>query len=143
MQNLELIEQKTLNYLRLSVNPVVPVEALLAHLREDGLLVDVSMPELLGFLSKHDLFRVFDIPRLENGEVHGRPAVVLDTRIPSSRDMLAYLFGELEKLEGALQEALRSARADGNLERMREVNELLDRLETIREQIKAQAISGK
>lgn len=138
MQNLELIEQKTLNYLKLTVNPVVPVEALLSHLREDGLIENVSMPELLAFLRKHDLFKVFEIPRLEDGEVVGRPAVVLDTRIPSNRDMLAYLFGELEKMEGALQEALRSARADADLERMRAINELLDRLEGIRERIKAQ-----
>jgi len=139
MQNLELIEQKTLNYLRLTVNPVVPVEAVFSHLRDEGTLDSVSMPELLDFLRKHDLFRVFDIPRLENGEVVGRPAVVLDTRIPSTRDMLAYLYGELDKLEGALQEALRTARADANLDRLREVNELLDRLERVREQVKAQA----
>jgi len=139
MQNLELIEQKALNYLRLTINPVVPVDALLSHLREDGMLESVSMPELLSFLGKHDLFRVFDIPRLEDGNVVSRPAVVLDTRIPSKRDMLAYLYAELEKLEGALQEALRSARADANLERLREINELLDRLEQIRERVKAQA----
>ena len=139
MQNLELIEQKALKYLGLTVNPVVPVEALLSHLREDGLLESVSLPELLSFLRTHDLFRVFDIPRLEEGEVVGRPAVVLDSRIPSNRDMLAFLYAELDKLEEALQEALRTARADANLERMREINALLDRLETIREKVKAQA----
>lgn len=139
VQNLERIEQRTLAHLRQSINPVVPVDALLAHLHDDDLLTDVSLPELLSFLRHHDLFRVFEIPRLVDGEVATGPAVVLESRIPTQREMLAHLFGELEKMEGALLEAVRQARADADLDKLRALNGLLDRLSEIRERIKAEA----
>lgn len=145
MANLEEIEQKCLQHLKEVHNPLVSVPALLGHLHNEGL--DATEPELINFLRNHDLFRVLEsaalaelapeVRELEASGLISRQYAILDTRIPTERQVMVRMYEELERLTGAMTTALKELEAAADSEKATRVQAVLDRAKRIQEELKA------
>lgn len=136
--NLEAVEQKTLSFLRQTTNPLVPIQTLLAHLNQDPETAGMSETELKAFLKWHELFRVLEpgnvpAPRELTHMLLGEgPFVILDTRVPTSEQVLQLMTTQMDVMIESLIKALDQARVQGDPERGREVLKLLSRAQKLR-----------
>ncbi len=140
--DLEAVEQRTLAYLKQVANPIVPVDRLLGHLRQDDRCADVREDQLLEFLRQHELFAVMDglslplddVASTELAEAGIEPAVrvMLATRVPSPAQLMALIGTELTGLTDALSNALAEAKQKGQPERARQLIRILSKADEIR-----------
>ncbi len=144
--NLEAVEQASLEYLRTVNRPLVPVNQLLRHLQQERGLADFDEGELLNFLRNHELFSVIDpiglsadpagATRLENAGIHAGPSVILSTRIPARSELAKLIDEQMESLCSALRAAMKEASEHGRPDVARQIVELLDRTNSLRERFK-------
>jgi hypothetical protein len=143
--NLEVVEHKCLLYLKQAANPLVPVATLLNHLRNDTECGEVTECDLLGFLRKHELFKVLEAPRdldpdeaaelAELGIVTG-PRVILTTRIPTKAEIAAAITEHMDRMTDALAQAQENAQRREDPEAEEKVREILDRAEDLKKKFK-------
>lgn len=135
--NLEDIEQRTLRYLEGVSNPLVRVDILLDHLREDDAFPDLDEARLIEFLTEHELFRIIE-PLAPLGGPHNSEAlseislpaehcVILDTRVPSQEQLLVKMMEQVTKMVDALRSAFEEAKSTGDVGRMQSLQDVLDR----------------
>lgn len=130
--NLETIEQRTLSYLMQVSNPLVRVDTLLAHLRDEADLRELNQGTLLDFLRRHELFRV--IEAAEGAEGPG-PFVILETRVPTARQLGAMMMEQVDRMIGALTTALDLALDAGDAKKAGEVQAVLFRAHELRRKL--------
>lgn len=139
--NLEAVEQKCLSFLKQTTNPLVPIATLLAHLEQEPETSGMTETELKAFLRWHELFRV-----LEPGQVPAPqelthlllgegPFAILDTRIPTTEQMLQEMTKQLDILIESLLKALDQARVQSDPERGRQLLNLLSRAQQLRQKL--------
>ena len=135
--NLEDIEQRTLRYLEQVSNPLVRLDVLLDHLREDTALPDIDETRLIDFLANHELFRIIeplaplgDSQQLEALSETGFASdrcVILDSRVPSQDHLLAMMTDQVGKMVDALKAAFEEAKSAGDVGGMQTLQETLRR----------------
>lgn len=135
--SLEEIEQKTLQYLKQVSNPLVRIEVLLDHLREDGALRDLDESRLIEFLDDHELFRIIEplaplgdvlqTEALSDADFANDRCVILDTRVPSQDHLLAMMTEQVSKMVDSLKAAFEEAKSSGDVGRMQTLQEILQR----------------
>jgi hypothetical protein len=144
--NLEAVEQTCLAYLKQTEKPMVPVERLMRHLNQREDCAGISEFDLLGFLRRHELFKVIDTSGLPLGiddaaalaeaGIETGPQVMLVARIPSPAQLAEQMADQLEKLTEALSRALGEAKATGQSDKARELIKMLSRAEEIQKELK-------
>ena len=127
---LEAVEQRCLNYLKQVKNPLAPMHAVLHYVREHADCAEVTEQELIGFLSKHELFHVIAPEPPE--EVR----VILVTRIPSKAEIRTAMNDQCSNMIDALEKALREAEACGDEATQARVAEMLERARTLADKMK-------
>lgn len=140
--NLEFIEQRSVEHLSQTENPVVPIATLLLRLRQHPECSGLTEAELVGFLRKHPLFRVLDPPadthsagwqeKLAEVGVETGPRVILQSRIPTNAEMGVLIERNLGQMTEALEKALEEAIREGRVETQRRIQEMLDRSNELR-----------
>ncbi|HOD50247.1 MAG TPA: hypothetical protein PLM14_16280 [Candidatus Hydrogenedentes bacterium] len=139
--NLEAIEQRTLSLLKQAMNPLVPFDTLVEHLRREEELGEFSNAELLDFLRHHELFEVVEplklaaqgIPEAVFADAGLRlsPHVILNTRVPTERQMAEQMGRQLRSLADALSAAMAAAKEQGQPDRAQALIKLLARTEEL------------
>jgi hypothetical protein len=132
VMNLETVEQRTLSYLMQVSNPLVRVDTLLAHLRDAADLHALDQGVLLDFLRKHELFRVLEAADPEAGP---GPFVILETRVPTARQLGEMMVGQVDRMIGALSAALDQALDAGDAMKAGEVQAVLFRAHELRRKL--------
>ena len=117
--NLEAVEQKCLAYLMQVSRPIVSVEQLLRYLHRDAEFADVSERELLAFLRNHELFTVLEptglaadpegAKALADAGVTVGSSVILETRVPTKRQLAEQMNEQLDTLLASLETAAEEA----------------------------------
>ncbi len=139
---LELAEQKALEYLKQVSNPLVPVDRLLRYLHQSEALRELTESDLLMFLRKHELFRVMDLlgdvamqeAFAEEG-ISISPRVMLETRLPTKKELVEQLLLQLDTMVEALNHAMVLARDDNNPDRVHRLMGVLTRAQELRRKI--------
>jgi len=146
--NLERVEELCLNYLRQAENPLVGMEALLAHCRRDPKCAKLGMEDLVPFLRAHvqvelmDAVPVEDPAELEVMRAAGfepGPRAVLKSRIPTSRELSRLMLGQLEEMERQLNSALavmEETKDDTLREQQTRLREAVDRVTLLRDKMR-------
>lgn len=135
--NLEDIEQKTLHFLKQVSNPLVRLDVLLDHLRENSTLPDLDETRLIEFLADHELFRIIE-PLAQLGDSQQTEAlsktgfasdrcVILDSRVPSQDHLLAMMTDQVGRMIDSLKAAFEEAKSAGDVGRMQTLQEILGR----------------
>ncbi len=147
--NLEAVEQKCLTYLKEVSNPLVAVDSLLRFLHRDPEMSGIDETELLGFLRKHELFRVVEPPilasdsqgasELAQAGIPMSPRVFLCTRKPTEAQMIEYMAHELRNLCEALSFALKEANAAKDEKRAQRIKAALQRARSLHRRIENMA----
>jgi hypothetical protein len=150
--NLELVEQLCFLILTESENPLVPIDVLLAHLREEPACEAITNQELLQFLRDHTMFKVVEplaIPataamadQFTEAGVSTTPRVILASRVPTPPALLAQMYEELTVLANALNSALADSERRGAPKEVEQAQSLLLRVEAFREKLR-QADEGR
>lgn len=143
--NLEEVEQRSLNYLKQTRNPLVKVRVLLEHVQQEPGCEDLDEGQLLSFLRKHELFRVIEPQSLPTtGDEHdalaalgvdNEPRVILITRVPSSGELPILISGEMENLVNALQAALREAQQSGQEDKAEQLLRMVHRTQDLQQRL--------
>lgn len=143
--NLEAIEQRCVAYLKETPHAVVPVPALMEHLRQDEDCADVNEVELLGFLRRHELFTVIepmtfgedlvDPVEIETARLMNAPKVILKTRLPSKTELSDALHEQMGTMMNALEAAMNQARGKNNPKRAMEVQAILKRARDLQQKM--------
>lgn len=135
--NLEKVEEFCVAFLAQTANPLVPFSALYRHVVQRDATADVSPEELLGFLRPNPLFRVVEGDELdgtaEEAVPQDDPRVILATRVPTQKELVAQIDAEMEKMVTALQRALFEASRDDDASRRNEILEMIKRAESLRQ----------
>lgn len=144
--NLESIEQTALKYLGQMSKPATPVDRLHRHLARKGLCGDWTQADLIRFLREHELFHVLEPAGLEAApggrealEAAGLdtgPKVCLADRLPSPAELARMMDGEISQLVEALAAALEEARANAAMDRVKAIEQLMAKAETLRDRLK-------
>ena len=142
--NLEVIEEKCLNYLRQSPNPLVPVDTLLEFCRREPECGKLERQELLDFLRPHALVKVVDGP--EEGEeidqaafgeagINMGPRVILHSRVPTKEQMADIIAAQMKNMTEMLVEALNLARKAKDEAHIQELEAALQKSEDLRQKM--------
>ncbi|GMW01738.1 MAG: hypothetical protein AMXMBFR84_28750 [Candidatus Hydrogenedentota bacterium] len=144
--NLEKLEQRCLAYLKQVSHPFVSLDRLGEYVRRLEEFNTITDNELREFLSKHELFEVFDPVGLASDPetstllaaegIPVAPVVVLCTRVPSESQLTNYVETVLETLQSAMKEACRDAQERGQSDRARRIVALIDRTQVLREKLR-------
>jgi len=144
--NLEAVEQTCLAYLKQTERPMVPVSRLMRRLQQDEDCAGISESDLLGFLRRHELFKVIDtnglplgiddMAALAEAGIETGPQVMLVTRIPSPAQLAEQMAVQLQALTEALSRALAEAKETGRSDEARELIKMLSRAEEIQKELK-------
>lgn len=150
--NLELVEQLCFALLTEAESPLVPLEVMLAHLRQVPGCTGVGEKELLEFLRNNPLFKVVDplaIPataamaeRFSDAGVSTGPRVILESRVPTPSALLQQMYEELTKLAEALGAALADSERNGATHEVEQAQALMQRVESFRTKLR-QANEGR
>ena len=145
--NLEVVEQKCLNYLKQASNPLVDVDVLYRHVSQDGSAGALSRADLVDFLRHHELFKVMEPvgmavdPETERllGEagLPAAPQAILCTRIPTQAELAEAIRQQLERMGSALVSALREAREHDDEARAANIETALQRMQHLEQKLKA------
>lgn len=135
--NLEDIEQKTLHFLKQVSNPLVRLDVLLDHLRENSTLPDLDETRLIEFLADHELFRIIEplaplgdpqqLEALSETGFASDRCVILDSRVPSQDHLLAMMTDQVGRMIDSLKAAFEEAKSAGDVGRMQTLQEILGR----------------
>lgn len=142
--NLEIIEEKCLNYLRQAPNPLVPVDTLLEFCRREPECGKLEQQELLDFLRPHPDVKVIDGP--EDGEVIDQdtfgaaginmgPRVILHSRVPTKDQMADIIAAQMKNMTEMLVEALDMARKAKDEAHIQELEAALQKSEALRQKM--------
>jgi hypothetical protein len=141
--NLELLEEKILDYLGQTSNPLVSVSKLCAHLQESEEFRALGESRLIEFLQGHERCRVMESPTSpganalaeslgEQSLARGRYAI-LDNRVPTMDQVSDMIATQLESLKEALATALGQAREKGDQTTADQLLNALGRAEKIQQ----------
>jgi hypothetical protein len=142
--NLEIIEEKCLNYLRQAPNPLVPAETLLEFCRREPECAKLELNELLEFLRPHAEVKVVDGP--QDGEeidqetfgaagiVMG-PRAILNSRVPTKDQMADIIAAQMKNMTEMLVEALDMARKAKDEAHIQELEAALKKSEALRQKM--------
>lgn len=142
--NLEVIEEKVLNYLKQTSNPLVKVDLLHQHLLEEVEQDQISLNDLVVFLEKHELFRIIqplpiDDPTMnslfDSSGFINTPCVILDTRIPTPTQTATLMLEQLDHLIDALKKAMVDATKSGESARMNQILDAQNRIQELKTKI--------
>lgn len=142
--NLEIIEEKCLNYLRQAPNPLVPVDTLVEFCRRESDFAKLNRQELLDFLRPHADVKVIDGP--EDGEVIDQetfgvaginmgPRVILNSRVPTKDQMTDIIAAQVKNMTEMLVEALDLARKANDEAHIEELENALRKSEALRQKM--------
>jgi hypothetical protein len=131
--NLETLEACTLRFLQDSERPLVSLRNLLRHLQMLEGLSSLTADSLLEFLEAHDLFKVARPDGVAGALTE--PAIYLKTRVPTDREMKAYMVIELDAIIAALEKAQHEAEAADNVRAQSEIAEMLIRARDLRDRL--------
>lgn len=141
---LETIEEKALNYLGQISNPLVRIDVLHAHLRDDEENAPLTFTDLKDFLSRHDSFRVMEAPHTDDDAASTLSIradsvtsafVILSTRVPTDKQLSDMMLDQLESMHDALNVAMTQAHDSDDKALMKKVGDALQRLETLRRKL--------
>lgn len=145
--NLEAIEQKCLAYLMQVSRPVIPVTQLLRYLHRDTEFADMSERELVDFLRKHELFTVLDpiglasdpegASALEAAGISMGTSVMLETRVPTKRQLAEMMNEQLDTILSSLETAAAEAQDAGNEQRYELIATLYERTQQLQERLRS------
>ncbi len=143
--NLEAVEQKCLAYLMQVSRPVVSLDRLLRHLHRDTETADVSERDLLDFLRNHELFTVLDpiglaadpagAKTMEEAGVSVGPSVILETRVPTKRQLAEQMNEQLDLLVASLETATEEAQQMGDEARCEQLALLRARINSLKKRL--------
>lgn len=142
--NLELIEEKCLNYLRQASNPLVPVNTLLEFCRREPECGKLELQELLDFLRPHELVKVVDGP--DEGEavdqetfdaagINMGPRAILKSRVPTKEQMTDMIAAQMRNMTEMLVEALELAKKAQDEAHIQEIEAALQKSEALRQKM--------
>lgn len=131
---LEDIEREAIEHLATVSNPLVPLESLVAHLNDRGALGSMDRDAVLKFIESHDRIKLMDPPGGDAAaDVFGSdPFVILDTRVPSAKEITIAFAAQLDTIASALVSAAKEAKAKNDSERLEKIESLLKRLDRVR-----------
>ena len=142
---LELIEEKALNYLGQVTNPLVRIDVLHAHLMESDSIEAILLSDLEEFLAHHELIKVIKpLAQEADGTAEGPGAddgagahsyVILNTRVPTEQQTAAMMLDQLNSMHEALAIAQAQARDNADFNRLAEVDDALERIEGLRQKL--------
>lgn len=140
--NLELVEERCLKFLADTANPLVPLGDLLTFCLREKSLAGLTAQELLAFVRHHELMRLIDAPgATDDGPLASgsenlqEPRVILNSRIPSPREMGQMMMEQMTKMLDALHAAVAQAEANGDSAAVAQLRQALERAQTLRERI--------
>lgn len=144
---LELIEEKALNYLGQVTNPLVRIDVLHAHLMEADSVEAILPSDLEEFLAHHELIKVIKpLPQEADGTT-AEPGpddasgpfsyVILNTRVPTEQQTAAMMLDQLNSMHEALAIAKAQARDNADFNRLAEVDDALERVEGLIQKLTA------
>ena len=136
--SLEVVEDKTIQYLKLASNPLVQLDTLHSHLQNECPGYALTRDLLLDFLQKHERFRLIESATLDHapgltdslsteGFISG-PYVILDTRVPTPEQLALMMAEQLQRLGEALAHALALAREHHDEKREQDIQNALRRV---------------
>jgi hypothetical protein len=144
--NLEAIEQKCLAYLMQVSRPLVSVDQLLRYVHRDAEMGDVTERALLEFLRKHELFTVLDpiglaadaegARALEKLGIPTGASVMLETRVPTKRQLAEQMNEQLDTLLASLNVATQESVRLGDEERLKVLIALRERTVALKERLR-------
>ena len=139
--NLEQIEEKCLNYLRQTSNPLVPVDTLLEFCKRDSDADKLGRKDLLTFLRAHEQIQIMDGPAAGDvidqddfaavGLSMGQRAI-LKSRVPTKEELAEMLFEQLKDMTEVLVEALKQAKKTKDNSRVSQLEAALKKSEVLR-----------
>ena len=140
--NLDRMEEKLLNYLGQVSNPLVRLDVLYDHLRQDEQFKELSREDLLDFLNPHDQVNVIQSlgdpkisQELEEAGFNSGPCVILRTRIPTGDRLGTMMVEQLTTVHEALGKALIEARERGDASTESEIRKALERSSDLRRRL--------
>lgn len=140
--NLELVEERCLKFLSETANPLASLGELLAFCRREKSLAALTAQDLLAFARRHELMRVIDPPGsadddpLTGGsDTFQEPRIILNSRIPSPRELGQMMIEQMTKMTDALGAALVQAEASGDRAAVTQLRQALERAQSLRERI--------
>jgi hypothetical protein len=141
--NLEDVEQRCLNYLKQSKNPLVPLEQLLKHCKQDENCAGINEVILSDFLRKHDEVRVVEGPTADapvSVDVFAAAGLVMGTRfiyrdrVPTQAELAVLIKEHIDAMIVSLEGALGRPELAGDPQRKAQLEQALER---------ARALQGK
>lgn len=141
--NLETIEQRCLSYLEQVNNPLARLDALHEFLTKGESAIRLTQGELKDFLVKHERFRIIEPLELpqEDDTVSVEPGlaacpyVILETRLPSEREMATMMLDQLNDMHQALGVAHDEAQNKHDTARMNSLQRTLERLQQLKNKL--------
>lgn len=143
-KHLETIEEKALNYLGQVSNPLVRIDVLHSHLRDNEESATLTLADLKDFLSRHDSFRVMEALLTDDDDAGALSIqadsvastfVILSTRVPTDQQLSGMMLDQIESMHDALNVAMTQAHDSADRALMKKVGDALQRLETLRRKL--------
>lgn len=144
---LELIEEKALNYLGQVSNPLVRLDVLHAHLVDADSVETILLSDLEEFLAHHELIKVIKpLPQEADGAAEApgsgdgagpRSYVILNTRVPTEQQTAAMMLDQLNSMHEALAIAKAQARNNVDFNRLGDIDDALERVEGLIQKLTA------
>jgi len=142
--NLEAIEEKVLNHLKQTTNPLVKVDLLHERVLQEIDQENISLKDFVDFLENHELFRLIQpLPitdpsmnaLFESSGFINTPCVMLDTRAPTSTQTATLMLEQLEHLLKALERAMQDATKNGEPARMNQILDAQTRIHALKRKV--------
>jgi len=144
--NLEKVEERCLSYLRQSPNPLVPMPALLEHIRRDEQCVNLEAALLQDFLKDHEQVTLIALPTLQalEGQDPAQPTelghetrAILNIRVPAPHELAQLMDLQMDTLIKALRQALSEAEERKDETRQIQIREAIDRSELLQQRMRS------
>jgi hypothetical protein len=141
---LERLEELCINYLQQAENPVVPVGALLEFCRRDAGCADTTLEELQSFLRPHADIQFIEGPTsaesvtmddFSQAGLEMGARAVLNTRIPSKKEMAAMMVQQLNDMRELLNTSLTAAQKEGDAAKAMQIEAALAQSEVMQKKI--------
>ena len=132
---LEAIEEKCLNYLQQSANPLVPVHTLAEYCRRGESGIELGEPELEQFLRAHEQVQVVDGPgdiEPVSRTMFREARAILAGRVPDTQELARLMREQLDGMAGVLEKALSKAAETGDDDACEQVRAALERTHALR-----------
>ena len=145
--NLEKVEERCLSYLRQTPNPLVPIPALLEHIKRDKNCVNLEEHVLRDFLRDHEQISLIEMPQVPGLEsdadlsAAGLPSstrAILNERVPTPRELGQLMDQQMDAMVTALKKALEHGATETHLspDRKQQLEEALERTEALQRKMR-------